>query len=202
MKSVQTSLYAGLALLYLLVLGWVPFTGDAAIKALPIVYLAILAWQRGARGLTLALVASAVGDVLLAFGAFVPGLAVFLIAQLLYAALFARQLIWRSERLPLALMLLLWCGSLLLLIGPHLGALLVPVLAYLTAIVCMGLAATMNRQSIWPGVAGAACFVLSDSLIAVELFVTVLPAHGWAIMVTYYLAQWLLTQALIHASEA
>lgn len=202
MKSVQSTLYAALAALYLLAMLWLPFPGDAAVKALPIVYLAVLAWQHGARGLTLALIASAVGDVLLAYDAFVPGLAVFLLAQLIYALLFARHWLWRSERLPLLLMLLLWCGALFIAIGPNLGALLVPVLAYLLAIVSMGLTATMNRQAIWPGVAGAACFVLSDSLIAVEMFLTVLPGHGWAVMLTYYLAQWLLTRALLHLDAA
>ncbi|WP_158269289.1 lysoplasmalogenase [Saccharospirillum sp. MSK14-1] len=202
MKPFQSSAYASLALLYCLAMLWVPFTGDAVIKALPIVYLAVLAWQNGVLGLTGALAISAVGDVLLAFDLFELGLAAFLVAQLCYAALFARQFEWRADRLAPALMLLLWCAALLLLIVPVLGNLKLPVFAYLLAIVCMGLSALFNRQSLWPGVAGAACFIVSDSLIALEMFTVALPAHGWAIMVTYYLAQWLLTQALIQSGRA
>ena len=161
----------------------------------------MLAWQNRAPALALALLVASAGDVLLAYDAFVPGLAAFLVAQLFYAVLFARRFQWRGDRLPLVLMLLLWSGSLLLLIGPQLGALAVPVYAYVVAILTMGLAALLSRQRLWPGAAGAACFILSDSLIALGLFQTPLPAHGWAVMATYYLAQWLITNALIDQAQ-
>lgn len=50
--------------------------------------------------------------------------------------------------------------------------------------------------------AGAALFVLSDSLIGLGGAGLALPAHGFWVMSTYLVAQWLIVQGLVESSEA
>lgn len=198
-------IFALLALFYLVSMALPTLPFHWFIKALPIWWLAlVVAVQPGLPGrwvLFGALIMSSVGDVLLAFDLFIYGLAAFLVAQLIYAFLFGRLAAWRPERLGWLFYLLLWALCMVALIQPQLGELAVPVYAYLVAIMVMGSLALMSHYPLWPGFAGAGIFILSDSLIALGLFQAPLPAHGWWVMVTYYLAQWLLTRNFLETAN-
>ncbi|MCH8530638.1 MAG: lysoplasmalogenase [Saccharospirillum sp.] len=194
-------IFGALALAYLVSMALPTLPVHWFIKALPIWWLASVVVVNAAfpgRWVLLgALLMSSLGDVLLAFDLFVYGLAAFLVAQLIYAFLFGRSACWRLERLGWLLYLLLWALCMIALIQPQLGELSVPVYAYLVAIMLMGSLALMSHYALWPGFAGAAIFILSDSLIALGLFQAPLPGHGWWVMMTYYLAQWLLTRTFL-----
>lgn len=172
----------------------------AALKILPIAILAALALgglQGATRTLTLAaLCLSALGDVLLALdfpNQFVFGLGAFLLAQLTYATNFLRAADFRCKRSALRGLPLIGAALLLAqLLLPATGELAPAVLVYLLAILAMALAAAAHRGDSAALFAGAAIFMVSDTLIALNKFVTPLPLSGTAIMLTYYGAQALL----------
>ncbi|MFN4275298.1 MAG: lysoplasmalogenase [Ferrovibrio sp.] len=172
----------------------------AAVKGAVCPLLALALWTvRGgdadARRLSLALLFSAAGDVFLAVdrvGLFVPGLASFLLAHLVYLWQFVARRP-RPFHLPpvrrlVALGILLGIGTMLVLLTPGLGKLLVPVYAYIAAIAAMALAATAlpGRPLV---MLGALSFMISDSLIALDKFVAPIPFVGPAIWITYVAAQ-------------
>lgn len=201
MSRLQTSVYWVLAGVYLVTMLWSPWPFEWVAKAAPIWALAVFVVATGAfpwqRLVLVAILLGSLGDVLLELGWFLGGLAAFLLAQLCYAFLFSRCFQWRPERLGWAVFLGVWALAVLIWVWSGLGDMKIPVLAYLAAISLMGLAAVFSRHALWPGVLGAATFILSDSLIAIGLFVAPLPAHDWAVMLSYYGAQWMIVQALL-----
>lgn len=204
MSSVQHWIFWSLSGVYLAAMLASPFPFEWLVKAVPIIWLAVcVARHREAPHryiLIAAVLFGATGDVLLALGVFIGGLSAFLIGQLLYAFLFSRERQWRPERVAWALFLALWGAAVLLWVWSELGDYRVPVLAYLVAISLMGLAAIFSRFPLWTGVLGAGTFILSDTLIAIGRFVEPLPAHDWAVMLSYYGAQWMIVRALMSRS--
>jgi uncharacterized membrane protein YhhN len=76
------------------------------------------------------------------------------------------------------------------------GRLLVPVAIYLVAILTMAvLAANVGNPA---AAVGAALFVVSDSVLALNRFVRPIPHGDVAVHVTYHLAQGLLVLSLVH----
>jgi uncharacterized membrane protein YhhN len=154
--------------------------------------------------LQLALIGSLAGDVFLMLpGYFIPGLVSFLCAHLAYIAVFKKDLAWFPNRRALALTLgfgvvmygVLWVGGL-----P--AALRGPVAAYVTVIALMA-AQAMGRAtllrtpgSVWVAV-GAGSFMLSDTLLALNKFVSPLPLSQLWVLSTYYLAQVLIVRGLL-----
>jgi alkylglycerol monooxygenase len=148
-----------------------------------------------------ALAMSLAGDAFLMFpGYFIPGLVSFLVAHLLYIALFRMGQRWFPNRRALAITLgvgavmyaYLWQGGL-----P--AALRMPVAAYVIVIALMAAQAigraTVLRDGAAVGVAiGAGFFMLSDSLLAVNKFVSPLPMAQVWVLSTYYLAQILIVR--------
>jgi uncharacterized membrane protein YhhN len=144
---------------------------------------------------------SLAGDAFLMFpGYFIPGLVSFLVAHLLYIALFRMGQAWFPSRRALAVTLVfgavmyayLWMGGL-----P--AALRVPVAAYVIVIALMAAQAigraTVLRDTAAVGVAiGAGFFMLSDSLLAVNRFVSPLPMAQVWVLSTYYVAQILIVR--------
>ena len=201
MTRPQSAIYWALAALYLIAQSFSPFPMEWLVKVAPIWWLAgCVIVQPGVPSpqvLVVAVLFGSVGDILLALGGFIGGLGAFLVAQLLYASLFARRFKWRPERLSWALFLALWVAAVLVWVWTSLGAFKIPVLAYLAAIALMGLAAIFSRYPLWPGVLGAGTFIVSDSLIAIGRFIEPLPAQDLAVMLSYYGAQWMIIRALM-----
>ncbi len=208
-KTISLTFWA-LALIYILLMHQLPVALAVVSKAAPIILLLIpvrkLLSGKLRLGMVIAILFSAVGDILLALdGAvgnfFVPGLASFLIAQVTYAILFwqhsklNRQRLWLTAGYAPIAFILAW------FILPASGELLIPVTAYLIAISAMVLgAAFCNRPWQWLFV-GACTFALSDSLIAINKFIEPLPYAGVAIMLTYYLAQYMIVTGMIKPED-
>lgn len=186
--------------------GWM----KSAVKTTSVLGLALAAWLAGGPGLLLvALVACAFGDLLLSRegeGPFIAGVAAFAAGHVAYVLLFLDHAGRGPEMLSLpvaytlASALVLLCGLMGWLLWHRVGALRVPVLAYIPVILAMGLAAlgvplTGALALVLPG---ALLFVLSDTVLALERFV--LPrghlmhrVAPFAIWPTYWGAQLLLT---------
>ncbi|MBK8073144.1 MAG: sterol desaturase family protein [Ramlibacter sp.] len=153
--------------------------------------------------LAAALAASLAGDAFLMFpGFFIPGLVSFLVAHLLYIALFRRDAPWFASRGALAATLavgggmyaFLWQGGLPV-------ALRIPVAAYVVVIALMaaqaiGRAAVLRDRAALGVAIGAGFFMLSDSLLAVNRFVSPLPMSQVWVLSTYYAAQLLIVYHL------
>lgn len=172
---------------------------------------AYLTIARGALGskppcalLIAALGGSLAGDVFLMFqGFFIPGLVSFLVAHLFYVALFKSGQAWFAHRgalaatlgIGMAMYAFLWAGGL----PPALRA---PVAAYVLVIALMaaqaiGRATTLRDAPSLLVAVGAGFFMLSDSLLATNRFVTPLPMAQVWVLSTYYAAQVLIVLGML-----
>jgi uncharacterized membrane protein YhhN len=147
---------------------------------------------------------SLVGDVALLWPAegFLAGLVSFLIAHLAYLAAFTRE--QRLAARPLAFVgYAVVAGGVLAVVWPGVPAgLRVPVIVYVLCLASMAAQAavlwlTHPGSSRHRGLAiGGALFLASDALLAVGKFVTPFPTQGLWILLTYWLAQWLIASWL------
>jgi uncharacterized membrane protein YhhN len=117
-----------------------------------------------------------------------------------YAAIFVRAsrdapiALGASRRIGMILPIVFAIGYLIVL-WPHLGALAIPVMFYIAAIVMMAVLSFRIPQTIVP--LGALLFMASDSLIALEKFLWSAEWMGPLVWITYALAQQLITHGLI-----
>ncbi|WP_085634024.1 MULTISPECIES: lysoplasmalogenase [unclassified Pseudomonas] len=171
------------------------------VKPLPV--LALLGWLHDAppgdyrRWISLGLIFSLVGDVLLAWPGdlFVFGLGAFLVAHLAYLKAYLSDC-RRLAVLPLILALALGAVLLGILVASGLGPLLVPVIIYGTAISAMlwralaRLGSGVPQRSALLAAGGAVAFVFSDSVIGINRFVAPFHAAPYLIILSYWLGQW------------
>lgn len=175
-----------------------------------IIFIATRAYQSRPKGrfeskfktwLLIALACSLAGDVALMFpGYFISGLLAFLLAHLAYIALLKQGQAWFASRRALLATLglgaimyaVLWSGGL----PPALRA---PVAAYVLVITLMaaqaiGRATVLHDTAAWGVALGAAFFMLSDTLLALNKFVVPLPLAPLWVLSTYYAAQLLIVR--------
>lgn len=197
--------FAFAALLYIGTLHVRPYGGDFAIKAIPAISLAIMAWAfiPGIQGKLLfaGFLLSACGDVSLAFKGekfFLGGLVFFLLAHIVYVVTFSMDRPYTLERwYALAALAFLAIGMAVLLF-PKLGAMKAPVLVYVSVILCMGVFASLRTGlNPWLLLGGATLFMLSDSVIALDKFLKPVPGAQYIIMTTYYAGQFLICRSFI-----
>ncbi|MFF2052372.1 lysoplasmalogenase [Leifsonia sp. NPDC058194] len=131
---------------------------------------------------------------------FVIGLGFFLLGHIAYIVLFVRRLRLGRPRWWSAVYAL-WFAALLVVLAPHAGALLVPLALYGLSLAVLGV--TASACSPWI-VAGAACFVVSDSLLGLDRFLPgfALPQADLAIMLTYIAAQGLICWGAVRRERA
>jgi uncharacterized membrane protein YhhN len=153
-----------------------------------------------------ALTFSLVGDFLLGLhrlgsldgqSLFLPGLGSFLVAHLVYIAMFRKYwpaIWWKpdSVRICGVLAILVLLGSLLRMLWSSLGPMLVPVVLYSLALSCMGLSAMLAELGTPIAAFGALLFIVSDTMIAIDKFHGHIPGSDQLIWITYYLAQLLI----------
>ncbi|HEY0732328.1 MAG TPA: lysoplasmalogenase [Chitinophagaceae bacterium] len=152
------------------------------------------------------------GDILLqAKNLFIPGLIAFLLAHLFYIFYFIYAIPGRIHSLKkqglTVLIVLLYIIALLTLLYPYLGALRLPVIIYSLAIGIMLLMAIHIRGKLNPATAayfitGAVLFVLSDSILAINLFILKQEMVGLAVMATYAAAQYFLVKGALSSNSS
>lgn len=166
-----------------------------------------------ARPVVAAIVFSWIGDVCLMFQDnnemyFVAGLGAFLIAQLCYIKAYSLHAQKKEgtglhgvQKFRFSLPVVLAGTGLVTILYPHLGAFKIPVLLYALVLTVMVLQALFryghtNTPSFWFVFLGALLFMVSDSLIAVNKFLSPFGLAGLSIMATYILAQFLIASGL------
>ena len=193
MDTALLSAAAGSALWYFFLSNGVASLLRSVVRTVPLLFLALIAARAGApAALTLAFCASSAGDLCLSRPGgrfFLAGMGFFAVAHVAFITVFltASELtLWGSAAdqpvLTLALMLLLLSTEFWL--APFAGDLKLPLRAYALVIGAMALAASGLPQGAAPARIGAAMFVLSDLLIAVQMF-RLNPA-GWRFRATGY----------------
>jgi uncharacterized membrane protein YhhN len=184
------------------------FTGGVVVKGLSVGPLAVLAVVAGSPTLGAALAVSTLGDVLLDLDPqrlFVFGLGSFLVAHLIYTAVFVRNrqrplAPGVSQMLPAGLVLL-YSATVSAWLLPSLGMLVVPVAIYMCAITAMVLSAILARFSNpWVAV-GAVLFLISDSLLAVNKFKTPVPFRDVLVWTTYYVGQFCIANGFLRSKS-
>ncbi len=177
-------------------------------KPLALLVLIVAAWQgsagmRGRKWLLLALCLSWLGDVLLmGEGLFVPGLVAFLLAHLSYLQLFRLDAPWLRSRRAVAIAISV---AAVVFVGVDQNGLptelRIPVAAYVLVIATMAAQAwgrakhLRTAASLWVAW-GSASFMLSDTLLAIDKFVSPLPSAGLWVLATYYVAQGLIVRGI------
>lgn len=181
-------------------LEWIP-------KIIPMLLLLLWVQQTLDKSLrkfaTVALFLSLCGDILLSLNnLFIPGLGAFLLAQLTYAALFLRLASFHKKAVVWCAVILTYSLTAAYFILPSTNELMLPVAVYLAAISSMAISAGFIRgpHSLMI-MLGAFTFMLSDTLIAINKFLTPFAEAGMAIMVSYYLAQYLIIMGLTRHTE-
>jgi uncharacterized membrane protein YhhN len=125
---------------------------------------------------------------------FTEGLTCFLVAHGLYIAALLSTM--RPVLDPwIGLPLLFYAILMMRILFPHLGRLKAPVGVYIIAITSMaGLAlgryVVLGGTPSLYGCLAAGLFVVSDSVLAVDLFVRQIKGAQWVILTTYFAAQW------------
>lgn len=152
------------------------------------------------------------GDVLLLKQAdaeifFMLGLAAFLLGHVLYILAY-RELRWkdggmrRAQKLRVSFPVALVGTSLILVLLPYLGSLLIPVIGYALVLMGMVMASFFRHgrtspDSFWLIAVGAIFFMISDSVLALNKFYTTFEIAGPLIMSTYICGQYLIVEGAI-----
>ena len=160
-----------------------------------------------------ALIFSWLGDVMLMYQVkdamyFMLGLGAFLIAHVFYIVGYRKA---RNSNISVEInkprlarydfFLLLIYLTLLIVLKPHLGELLIPVVVYAFAITYMAISALhrygrTSGQSFWMVMIGALIFMFSDSTIAINKFIEPINHASLIIMTTYLIAQFLIIEGI------
>jgi uncharacterized membrane protein YhhN len=193
-RAIALILSVAASLAYLFLARSIPFPAHVVVKGLPVALLGVVALHVRHSILATALLLSSLGDVLLDLGPsnFLPGLAAFLTAHLIYTVMFLRH---RAQANPASTQ---WLWPVLLTVygicigawlAPSLAQMRTPVFCYIAAIVAMAATASQAQyRSRWV-FPGALLFLISDSVLGVSRFKMQIPWSDFLIWTTYYAGQ-------------
>jgi uncharacterized membrane protein YhhN len=207
MTNVQKALlyiFLAFAILFIGLLPFEPYPGNFAIKAIPALSLAVLAFiaVSGSRGKLLfaSLLFCAAADIALELAAgryFVIGLGLFLIAHILFIVTFSRDFKAQKSQIPVIILLIVYAKMMAFVMTPSLKEMAIPVYIYLTAITLMAIFAALRASKNDFTLYGAIAFIVSDSILAINKFMMPVPAADYLIMITYYLSLFLIVYGFL-----
>lgn len=165
-----------------------------------------------------AIIFSWVGDVSLMFQSngevyFIIGLGAFLVAHVFYVLAYHQHIdktegagLHGIQKFRFSLPIVLAGTGLITILYAHLGNLKIPVTLYAIVLMVMTLQALFrygytHTISFWFVFVGALLFMISDSMIAVNKFLSSFELAGLSIMATYILAQFLIIKGLMFHFE-
>ena len=107
----------------------------------------------------------------------------------------------------IALLLIIYASGLFYLLKDGLGEMLIPVVVYMVVILTMAVTAFLRKAKVSPlsynlVLIGAICFMLSDSILALNKFYQPIPWSNVSIMITYALAQYLIVIGILKSTKA
>jgi uncharacterized membrane protein YhhN len=130
------------------------------------------------------------------------GLVAFLLAHVMYIITFLKQKNTLQQPFTFIAILLVYASGLFYLLKGGLGAMLIPVVIYMLAILTMATTAylrkgTVTHLSYTMVFIGAVLFMVSDSLLALNMFYKPFPFANIGIMLTYALAQFFIVIGIL-----
>ncbi|MEO1033903.1 MAG: lysoplasmalogenase [Bacteroidota bacterium] len=133
---------------------------------------------------------------------FTAGLVAFLIAHVMYSLVFLKHRNLANSMSVFLICLSVYASGLFYILKDGLGDMLVPVVIYMLIILSMATSAYLrkhkvNQLSYSLVFAGALCFMISDSILALNKFYQALPLSHISIMVTYALAPYLIVLGIL-----
>ncbi|GAB3798441.1 lysoplasmalogenase [Virgibacillus kimchii] len=195
--------------LYLFIIPDEPFAFRLFFKLIPMVMIIMYAFRQSGEKKSAAqwliitgLFFSIIGDGTLHW--FIVGLTAFLIGHLFYTAGFLTR--WKFSWVRFAMILPI--AGYAIFIGSDMAValdtggneeLLIPVMIYIIVISIMAWAAVMTGN-VWASL-GSILFVISDSILAWNMFVSPIANSGELVMITYYGAQFLIAHSLATIQE-
>jgi len=208
MHRIITIIYGVLALSYIATTFVNTYSWSFLHKATPILLLCIIIWQRTSLPSKLllcgALILSATGDMLLALPiekSFLLGLSAFAAAHILYALFLYRWLNWQQINVLSVVIFTAYLITMMFVLLPAVVELRVPVLAYFCVISVMFVTAFAANTQDYTLRIGALFFVASDSLLAINAFITPLPLQSVLVMGTYYAAQYFIALGCLQLTK-
>jgi len=196
------------AITYLVLLAFINFPLTTLLKPLPIICLMCGVFISTVRTLIkslllMALGFSLLGDVMLTLpieSQLEWGIGFFMLAHFSYISLFVNDGAFQIRRTVYFLPVLLLIYLVFVYLFPHLGKMQVPVIIYLCVLTTMVFSAFQVMHKALIIGCGALLFLFSDLTTALSLFM--FPEYDWRIevMLTYYLAQWLLAEGILAAN--
>jgi len=197
-------IFGAFAVLFIGLLPFEPYTGNFVIKAIPAMSLAVLAFiaVSGIRGKLLftSLLFCAAADIALELAAgkyFVAGLGLFLVAHIFFIITFSRDFRFQKSKVPVIILLIVYAKMMAFVMTPSLKEMAIPVYVYLTAITLMAIFASLRSARNDFTLYGAISFIVSDSVLAINKFMMPVPAADYAVMITYYLALFLIVYGFL-----
>jgi len=146
-----------------------------------------------------ALVCSASGDIALTFHgqeSFLVGMAFFALAHIAYIVLFFDHLELRTINGFIIATLFMLTGLIFNKLAPHLGGLQGPVTVYMILLLGMVVTALLNQSVSKMVKLGALLFLCSDTLLAMNQFLSPKISFAALVMSTYYLAQFFIVRGM------
>ena len=154
---------------------------------------------------------SLLGDVMLMFvdtseHFFTLGLVAFLTAHIMYVLVFLKHRNKQKSPFGFIALLLIYAACLFNFLKDGLGDMLIPVIVYMFIILAMATTAFLRKNNVnilSYGLVffGAICFMISDSILALNKFYQPIPWSNVSIMVTYALAQYLIVIGILKLKE-
>lgn len=185
---------------YLSTLQFRPYPLSEIVKIIPIICLSFIALRSipGNYGkiVFVGLLFSAVGDYFLALSGkkfFIVGLSAFGAAHIMYIIAFFRNPVFKKPKVYLVSAFIIYGCIIWSLLIQNLGAMMFPVTVYITLLTLMGISSVLGKNNHRIIILGAFLFVISDSIIAINTFLTKVPNSSFWIMLTYFPAQFLIT---------
>lgn len=183
--------------IYLSTLHLRPYLFSYLIKIIPLCVLIVFSVKNfygiNKKLMISALVLSAIGDVILALEGremFVYGLGAFAVAHCFYIISFLlNKVCFNCKRVFIAVLFFIYSLVIMSILGPYLKNMLAPVIIYISIITMMGVSATLAGRSNLYMITGGVMFILSDSIIAINMFLSHVPHSSYWIMLTYFPAQ-------------
>ena len=155
----------------------------------------------------LALLFSLLGDILLLFvdlssNFFIGGLLAFLMAHVMYIMVFLEYRNTSKKGILFSALLFIIALGLFYVLKDGLGNLLIPVIVYMLAILIMVRSAFLrkdsgSKHSYILVFLGALLFMISDSVLALNKFYTLIPYANLSIMLSYSLAQFCIVYGVL-----
>ena len=200
MNIKQTALFAVFAIIFILSTYYAPYSLSWLVKILPMLILIFITLKQSEsttdKLFLTGLIFSMAGDFFLDYDRvnwFIFGLVSFLTAHLFYL-----MCLWPVERKRLVAVIFypLFGIAMFSIITPGLGELFVPVVAYMSILLFMGIFTVISKKSNLWLIIGGVSFIISDSLLAFDKFYTPIAYSHVLIMVTYYFAQFSLVKGV------